>query len=1074
MYKYITLNCPFMNIKTKKVFRTISKLILLIVGLGFVGYIGYLGYLSYTAKPYKVSITNLTDSSFTVSWVTDSPAKGFVHYKETNSFLPGILAPIMSNRAYDDRDWEYNQNVCVTEFNEGVEVDDNFTVSAENFNCDDIDVKYNGYYYTHHVTLRDLDPEKEYFFRIGDGFWSWKADEVSAETFSTLQSVQSPKPVFGKVVFDDEFSSYDSIIYGQFVNLREGKESVLYSSVTNEDGGWYLDASSVRTEEGEVFEMEDGNDFLYVTGQILNLYLTDVHEWLYGSFDGAYPDISWYTEEEELESMGINTMDDVLSYVNTKDIDNGDVLGRFVGEVEAKSNPPSRLSNFKTTITKRFSRKSSPPSEPTNEKNPLSRARSAESARLQGQADAYMERLRAVESARLQGQVEAQEFALEKAAEAIGRDNSRTVSSASPLPTSDEYAEATATTNPSPSANSCGPCAYGCYDQCTADQLRDNATNWGHTNCINALARNENNGVVNKDILDVFGLANNPVQVAATLSLLGDGGVKTEALPGGPTASNQGSDWEDFCFERGRGVSKCGGSQPPSSLPSESTIVIRNDDSGSSNNLLNFLGDQGLLDDYNFARDSVVCISSNNTSDITPDCDYSISVNQIPLDTIAELTFRPGNIDQQEVLRRFLQQNVDRSDIQQGTTVALIYQALESGLTTRTDIEGRLASVLDSSWESVPMNQTPYSTFTTGRGEARIEQKPGLGVICTQNCPEGIVAQHLYGNMEEFVSQFSNTIDLVEVLDELGENLESFRFPSLVKGAYAQETNTSTNSFFYLPESGFYTLEIGGIEIADKVETGDDIVHMFYIETNGIEGFQMPEDIENPTWEEDYVITSNALEIEYKKIGNLERRTFKEGINIISFENFIELGEDDEYTTAMDFVTWARKQGADIRSISRFKGGRWESGVRCDGSEESSCYGADFNIIPGEGYVVIANEDISLGLPVKQIKDSVPLALSSGWNLVGVHGYSTAYTAKTLINSVNTVSGLVADNVSWWPTSKGRYEGLQVSGGQTYGLDFPISTQNGYFVRISDFNPSDSGCSSIIWQPNGKLNGQCW
>ena len=120
---------------------------------------------------------------------------------------------------------------------------------------------------------------------------------------------------------------------------------------------------------------------------------------------------------------------------------------------------------------------------------------------------------------------------------------------------------------------------------------------------------------------------------------------------------------------------------------------------------------------------------------------------------------------------------------------------------------------------------------------------------------------------------------------------------------------------------------------------------------------------------------------------------------------------------------------------------------------------------------VIEGGDMSIG--GYDLKSSIPVNLSGGWNLVGIHGYTTAYTARTLIDSMSKIDGVTANNVTWWPTSKGMYEGLQVTGEQEYGFDFPISPTNGYFVRISSFKPEDSKCKSLLWNEGGTLNGAC-
>ena len=87
-----------MNLQQIKVLRTISKIVLLLTGLFLLGYIGYVVYMGVRYKPYKVRVTNVTDSAFTVSWITDTPMTGIVYYGEKDTFLPGPLAWIVRRR----------------------------------------------------------------------------------------------------------------------------------------------------------------------------------------------------------------------------------------------------------------------------------------------------------------------------------------------------------------------------------------------------------------------------------------------------------------------------------------------------------------------------------------------------------------------------------------------------------------------------------------------------------------------------------------------------------------------------------------------------------------------------------------------------------------------------------------------------------------------------------------------------------------------------------------------------------------------------------------------------------------
>jgi putative lipoic acid-binding regulatory protein len=231
----------------------------------------------------------------------------------------------------------------------------------------------------------------------------------------------------------------------------------------------------------------------------------------------------------------------------------------------------------------------------------------------------------------------------------------------------------------------------------------------------------------------------------------------------------------------------------------------------------------------------------------------------------------------------------------------------------------------------------------------------------------------------------------------------------------------------------------------------------------------MPEDPDNPTSDEDIVLSAIASEITYSQETTAKQYDIKEGVNIVSFDFIITDSNSGAYM-ASDVMIQAKTNNVDIKYISTFDGGRWYEAYSCT---SDTCTGTDFSIVPGRGYLIYANNSGSLTIPGYNLKSSIPVAFSSGWNLVGIHGYTTAYTARTLIDSINKIDGLTANNVSWWPTSKGKYEGLQVENNTEYGLDFAISPTNGYFVRISEFAPSDTTCKSILWNDGGTLNGTC-
>lgn len=289
--------------------------------------------------------------------------------------------------------------------------------------------------------------------------------------------------------------------------------------------------------------------------------------------------------------------------------------------------------------------------------------------------------------------------------------------------------------------------------------------------------------------------------------------------------------------------------------------------------------------------------------------------------------------------------------------------------------------------------------------------------------------------------------------------------------SHAQNNEEGNNSIFYLPEEGVYSVKTSLSSQPLKVVGGTKGGYLLYEDRNGIEGYQSPEDPQNPQENEDIILNLSGLEMEISQETSSTDLTLKRGINIISFNSLPSLGESQPMTSH-DFLEIANSDGDKVSRISYFSGGQWNGGTSYDFDKEE-VKGVSFDLIFGKGYLVVAESDATISIPSYSISKPIPIAFSSGWNLVGVHGYSTQYTANSLINSINTIEGLKSNNVTYWPTSKGMYQGYQLSEGQAYGQDFPISKDLGYFVRISEFNAPDDSCKSIIWNPGGDLNGKC-
>lgn len=168
--------------------------ILLIVGL-IVGVIlvgrqtGFFSKADLSSIPYDIKISNISDNSFTISWLTAKAVPGFVSYGEDNK---------LKEMASDDRDSSGPKNRT-----------------------------------THHVTLKNLSPATTYYYKINTGSI---LTQTTAPTIADTPPL--PDPIFGKVS-----PASETIIY-----LKVGDSSLL-SSYAREDGKFLITLNNARSKD---------------------------------------------------------------------------------------------------------------------------------------------------------------------------------------------------------------------------------------------------------------------------------------------------------------------------------------------------------------------------------------------------------------------------------------------------------------------------------------------------------------------------------------------------------------------------------------------------------------------------------------------------------------------------------------------------------------------------------------------------------------------------------------------------------------------------------------------------------
>jgi len=151
--------------------------------------------------PKQIKVTNITDKGFTVSWVTDTPAGGFIRFG---------LGSELNLTAQDDRD-EASQTT--------------------------------GEFVTHHVTLKNLQPATSYFFKIFSGKTEF-ANNGQPYDVTTAPASQQPLPendvAYGTVLQADDTPAAGVIVYLSFSN------ATTQSTLTKNSGSWVIPLNYVR------------------------------------------------------------------------------------------------------------------------------------------------------------------------------------------------------------------------------------------------------------------------------------------------------------------------------------------------------------------------------------------------------------------------------------------------------------------------------------------------------------------------------------------------------------------------------------------------------------------------------------------------------------------------------------------------------------------------------------------------------------------------------------------------------------------------------------------------------------
>lgn len=163
--------------------------------------------------PQQIRITNITDTGFTVSWITESQTSGFIKYgRENNRF---------DLTALDERD----------------------QLSGKT-----------GKFLTHHVVIKNLTPGTNYFFKIGSGenLFDNNANPYQQVVARSFQG----SPPTNDVAYGSVLDQSKNPVEGAIIYLSLGN-TVLQSTITKSSGSWVIPLNLAYTTDFSGYSLYD-------------------------------------------------------------------------------------------------------------------------------------------------------------------------------------------------------------------------------------------------------------------------------------------------------------------------------------------------------------------------------------------------------------------------------------------------------------------------------------------------------------------------------------------------------------------------------------------------------------------------------------------------------------------------------------------------------------------------------------------------------------------------------------------------------------------------------------------------
>lgn len=1110
----------------KKSFK-LNGVLIIVFTILLLAVIGLFVYEYFRIAPSNVYFTNVSSSSVTVSWSTKTPISSSVMVTEGEKHIP-VAVVLEGEKFFDTRDVTNAELLAAQQTARNMFENDSLTATIDDFETDII-VTDRGSYYTHHVTVKGLDPETEYSFLVGDRYLFRSVTDVNdlatVKTLEVLDEVLTPVPAYGSVLdanneeevpFDELYPVYDGVMYFNYLDEFTDERSEVYSSSLNSSGNWYMDVSGILDSNGDLFM--DRYDTT-VTNILVELVI-DSGPW------GIWKKVVYLGDTSPTDDIVINmpdaTQDAPDSVVKVDSLTTTEVVKGVSAAQDSSclwvgycscgfySNTENKWLSCPCDANKLKARNCSGQTDPQKEADSYGTcAGNAAVGKCTYFQNSCRECTRPGSSQPLW--------------QAVAENKCGDNKSSSVFNCTDQIVTPPVTETPT-----------DLVTECTRDDVIASSA---------CKLSDDTQGVcVQSDLDEYYFYCGRDGEKEASL-IFGDSQCRGKTV--GSSCNGQGGEYT--CQELSSYM-YC--KKTSEETPLDTPLVIRALCSQSEAEVIgtyNSLSNQcNCPSNSSFiAGTGCLCISNYTASNDRVSCQVIITPSTTGC--WEEIGIETAKIEEEKT---FVCRN-NRWIETSSPTVAKRCEDLASGLANNANAtnikcpsKGDLCYLNNSTYycdsdkwinyENLTPNEKPkllagvlvkiqkgeicpddqkclcgddvrYSGNYCEEVEFSCLSQDSIGKICnqlgntckkndklnvykffdnensilrfyqedTQNdgkitCIEG--TRTCYTGMKNNSNKLripSTNNPIHECTGDQPSNDLTLVRPNTVKsiGQIQSSLFSFVNPTFAQSPSSQYLIDsqtgmIEGIEVGTYVFEYEDELYSFDVSSIDLERndsvlIYIDKD-GNGEYDEitDLKVSDIASMINIVTLEKQYRYSLEEGLNFISLPFLIS---SEEYRTASALLQKLNEvYGDKIYSISKYDG-TW----KIVGQNTQVYDNNDFQLLPGQGYIFKAKEDVDIvinGKPVQyeSVSDSAPISLYTGWNLVGIYGTKTkSYTAKTLIQGINSYEPIdfTSDNVTRWQSDTQRYDGLQLSeedgSEKEYGFDYPINQLESYFVRIT-------------------------